>query len=525
MKFTSRQSLFLGFAIGLGVAILAGVVLWHMQRASRKATLVQSANAAEAVQLADAQSRVDTSTQPGSMVELSDSEQNAAGIRLAEVRRQPLITEASAFGRVEQPESQLSTISARVGGRIDKLYLQYTGQSVQRGQMIAEIFSTELLTASDEYRLALDSRKQLNSTAEPEAIHAADDLVSASRHRLELWGLTPAQIEHIASGRNNPDVAIYSTTSGTVVERKVTQGQYVNAGDLLYSVADFSTVWVKADVYEADLPQIRSGQLVEITSDALSGRKIHGDVEFIEPQATNETRTIPVHVHVANPGMQLRPGMFVRAVFAVHQENALAVPRTAVIDTGTRKLVYVAKANGVFEAREVQTGTPNNDVFPVTAGLKPGERVVTNGNFLIDSQTRLSGSMSGMFGGSKEFAGNAAQGGGSPESQSATPQAAKLTYRVAPNPVKGATPAKFVVLLTDANGKTITDAQVDVTFVMPAMPAMNMPEMRAKGDLTWSGKDYGGTIDIPMAGSWNVTIEATRNGAVLASQRARITAH
>jgi Cu(I)/Ag(I) efflux system membrane fusion protein len=525
MRFTSRQALFLGFAIGLAVAILGGVLLWHMQRAAPKATLAQSANAAEAVHPAEAQSGADTGTQPGATVELSDSEQNAAGIQLAEARRQPLVTEVSAFGRVEQPESQLSTISARVSGRIDKLYLQYTGQNVQRGQMIAEIFSNDLLTASEEYRLALESRKQLNAAAEPDAIRAADDLVSASRHRLELWGLTPTQIEHIASGRNNPDVAIYSTTSGTVVERKVTQGQYVNAGDVLYSVADFSTVWVKADVYEADLPQIRSRQPVEITSDALSGRKIHGHVEFIEPQAINETRTIPVHIHVANPGMQLRPGMFVRAMFAVHQENALTLPRSAVLDTGTRKLVYVAKANGLFEAREVQTGAPNNDVFPITSGLKPGERVVINGNFLIDSQTRLSGGMSGLFGGSKEFAGNEAHGGGSPEPQSTSPTTTKLSYRTEPDPVKGATQVKFLVLLSDAAGKPINDAQVKVTFVMPAMPAMNMPEMRTKGDLSWTGKEYGGTIDVPMAGFWNVTIEATRNGAVLASQHSRITAH
>jgi Cu(I)/Ag(I) efflux system membrane fusion protein len=525
MNFTSRQSLFLGFAIGMAVAVLAGVSLWRAQPAPRKATLVEPATAAQSATPPSVQAGAESGTQPGTIVELSDAEQNAAGIQLAEVRLQPLVTEVSAFGRVEQPESQLSTISARVAGRIDKLYLQYTGQNVQRGQMIAEVFSTELLAASDEYRLALDSRKQLGSAAEPDALRAADDLVSASRRRLELWGLTTAQIDHIASGRNSADVAIYSNTSGTVVERKVTQGQYVNAGDMLYSVADFSTVWVKADVYEADLPQIRPRQPVEITSDALSGRTIHGYVEFIEPQATSETRTIPVHIHVANPGMQLRPGMFVRAVFALHHENALTVPRSAILDTGTRKLVYVAKANGVFEAREVQTGAPNNDLFPVMAGLKPGERVVTNGNFLIDSQTRLSGGMTGLFGGSKEFAGNEGHGGGPSESQNAVPKMAKLTYRTEPDSVKGAAPAKFLVTLSDGEGKPVTDAQVTVTFVMPAMPAMNMPEMRAKGDLSWTGKEYGGTIDVPTAGSWNVIVEATRNGAVLASQHARITAH
>jgi Cu(I)/Ag(I) efflux system membrane fusion protein len=523
MKFSSRQSLLIGLGIGLLLAVVAGVAVNGIARAlhSRSVPAVMSIPATPTTP-EKSQTMMDSGTEPGSTVELSGEEQKAAGIQISEARRQRLATEVSAFGRVEDPESRLSTISARVAGRIDKLYLQYTGQNVQRGQSIAEIYSPELLSASEEYKLALDSRSQLKAGAEPDAIRAADDLVSASRRRLELWGLAPKQIEEVAAGRVNPDIVVYSTTSGTVVERKVTQGQYVNAGDVLYSVADLSTVWVKADVYESDLPQIRAGQPVEITSDALSGKTIHGNVEFIEPQASVETRTVPVHVHVANPGMRLRPGMFVRAVFAVRQEDALVIPRSAVLDTGTRKLVYIAKSDGVFEAREVQTGTPNSDWFPVISGIKPGERVVTNGNFLIDSQTRLTGGMTGLFGGSQEFGDHQALGGGTPEP---SPKNAKLTYRTDPDPVRGAAATKFYVQLTDADGKPIPDAKVTVTLVMPAMPAMNMPEMRAAVDLSWNGKEYGGTVNIPMAGSWNTTIEATRNGQLLASEHARLTAN
>src|SRR5271157_43042 len=317
MTLNNRQSLLIGLGIGLLIAVLVGGVVTtivhasHQQRAAAVTSEHQMAsNAPEKSQPA-----MDSGTEPGSTVELTEDEQKAAGIQISEVHHQHLTTEVGAFGRVEEPEARLSTISARVAGRIDKLYLQYTGQNVERGQAIAEVYSPELLSASEEYKLALDSRNQLNASAEPDAIRAADDLISGSRRRLELWGMTPTQIEQIAAGHGHPDVTIYSMTSGTVVERKVTQGQYVNAGDALYSVADLSTVWVKADVYESDLAQIRGGQSVEITSDALSGRTIHGSVEFIEPQASIETRTVPVHVHVANPGMRLRPGMFVRAVF------------------------------------------------------------------------------------------------------------------------------------------------------------------------------------------------------------------
>ncbi len=522
MKFSNRQSLLIGLGTGLLLAVVGGVAVKAIARAlnSRSTAALMTSPERKPAAPEKSQTMIDSGTEPGSTVELSEDEQKAAGVQISEVRRQRLATEVSAFGRVEDPESRLSTISARVAGRIDKLYLQYTGENVERGQAIAEIYSPELLSASEEYKLALDSRGQLKGGAEPEAVRAADDLVSASRRRLELWGLTPKQIDEVAAGRVNPDIVVYSTTSGTVVERKVTQGQYVNAGDVLYSVADLNTVWVKADVYESDLPQIRAGQPVEITSDALSGKTIHGNVEFIEPQASVETRTVPVHVHVANPGMRLRPGMFVRAVFAVRQEDALVVPRSAVLDTGTRKLVYIAKEDGVFEAREIQTDTPNSDWFPVLSGIKPGDRVVTNGNFMIDSQTRLTGGMTGLFGGSKEFGDHQTPGGVAPQP---SPMNAKITYRTDPDPVKSAAPAKFYVQVVDDAGKAIPNAKVTVTLVMPAMSVMNMPEMRTTGDLSWEGKGYSGTVNVPTAGFWNTTIEATRNGQILASEHARLT--
>jgi len=158
----------------------------------------------------------------------------------------------------------------------------------------------------------------------------------------------------------------------------------------------------------------------------------------------------------------------------------------------------------------------------VVSGVKPGERIVTNGNFLIDSQTRLTGGMTGMFGGSKEFGDHPIPGGGTSEPPAA--KTAKITYRTDPDPLQGAAPAKFYVQLVDATGKAIADAQLRVTLVMPPMPSMNMPEMRATADLSWNGNEYSGTINVPMAGSWTATIEATHNGQVLASQHVRLAA-
>ena len=466
-------------------------------------------------------------TEPGTTVQLDADEINAAGVQLAKVTTARLTTSVDAVGRVEQPEAQLATVPARVGGRIDKLYVQFTGENIRRGQAVAEIYSPELVASAEEYRLALQNRDRMRSSPEKEAVESANDLVTASRRRLELWGVNEKQIDAAGAGIAGLHATIYAPAGGSVVERKVTSGQYVNAGDPLFTVADLSTVWVKADVYEFQLPQIRPGQTVEITSDALPDKVVRGRVDFIEPEANPQTRTIPVHVHVPNPAMRLRPGMYIRAKFiSPGERQSVVVPRSAVLDTGTRKLAYVAKADGVFEAREIQTGTPTEELYPVLAGLKLGEEVVTNGNFLIDSQTRLSGGMTGMFGGSKEYTNEklSSTGAAPGASQSASQPAGKITFVVEPNPPKGAADNMFHVTVSDADGKSVPDADITVTLVMPAMPAMSMPEMRNSFKVPFAGGMYMGKGNIPMAGSWNVSVEAKRNGQVIATYRTRFNA-
>jgi membrane fusion protein, copper/silver efflux system len=520
MNAREKKFLFGGIGAGvLGAAIALGAYTMNEQHAqhSHDAAAMQATAPTEQQQQA-------ATTQVQNVVggvQLSPDEINAAGVQLAEVRTARLSTNVDAFGRVEQPESQLAVIPARIGGRIERLHVQYTGQQVRRGQAVAEVYSPEAAASVDEYQLAVQSREKLAS-ANQEARNQADELVSASKRRLELWGISGKQLD----GGHETRLTIYSPVSGTVVERKVAQGQYINAGETMFTLADLSTVWVKADVYESQLPQIRRGQRVELRSEALGDKVIRGEVEFIEPAANQQTRTVPVHVHVANPGMKLVPGMFVRAMFiAPAARETLVVPRSAVLDTGTRKLVYVATGEGAFEARDVEIGAASEDMYPVMSGLKVGEKVVTNGNFLIDSQTRLSGGMTGLFGGSKEF-GKGDSAGSQPPVQTNAPaaQKAKLTFAVDPNPPKGGSDAMFHITLTDTEGKPIPDAQVKVTLVMPAMPSMGMPEMRSTYDVPWVGGMYMGKGQVPMAGPWNVTVEAMRNGQVIATQRTRFEA-
>ena len=519
------------FALGAGAGLLlAGVLIglvFVRERASHAAPLAAMDSKAAVSGAPAPGGPPQEGTEPGTTVELSPAEVTAAGVQVADVRTAILKTSIDAFGRVEQPEAQLAAISARIGGRVDKLYVQYTGEHVEHGQPVADLYSPEVATAVAEHRLAQETRNRLRSSPDTEARSQADALVDASKRKLELWGVTGSQADAPETSAI-PHVTLHANATGTVVERKVTQGQYVNAGDTLFTVADLSQVWIKADVYEEQLQGIRPGQPVEITAEALHGRTLHGRVDFVEPSANPQTRTVPVHVHVANPGMRLVPGMFVSASFQSSAARpSIVVPRSAVLDSGTRKIVYVAKPNGVFVASEVQVGAPSEDLFPVISGLAPGDRVVLNGNFLIDSQAHLSAGMSGLYGGSKEF--NVAQ---QQATAAETPprdkpnQAARIDLQSDPNPLKAGEKCQFQASLLGADGKPIPEAKVTITLLMPAMPSMGMPEMKKSFDLQWDAAQhlYIAAGQAPMAGPWNTTVEARKDGAVIATFRGRLIA-
>jgi len=516
----------LGAGAGIFLAILAlGIAPFVKARLFAAEPAVIAARSTATPQ-PEADPATTSGTQPGTTVELSPAEITAAGVQVADVKTAELKTDIAAFGRVEQPEAQLAAVSARIGGRVDKLYVQYTGERVRNGQPVAELYSPEVATALDEYRLAQENRNSLHQSGDPNALTQADALVKASQHRLELWGITEKQIAAPATD-GLPHITIYSYAAGTVVDRKVTQGQYVNAGDTLFTVADLSQVWIKADVYEEQLPQIRQGQQVDITADSLPNQTLHGHIDFIEPAANQQTRTVPVHVHVANPGMRLLPGMFVSAAFVSHSAApTLVVPRSAVLDTGTRKLVYLARPNGVFEARQVQLGAPAEDLFPVSSGLALGDKVVLNGNFLIDSQAHLSSGMSGLYGGSKEFAAAAPPQPTSSATKSAAQPEGKLDFHADAEPLKAGEDNSFHATLTDAAGKPVSDAHVKVTLVMPAMPSMGMPEMRSSFDLPWvpARQMYIGKGQPGMSGTWNVLVEARKDNNVIASIHTHLSA-
>jgi RND family efflux transporter MFP subunit len=528
MTHHEKKILATGLALGLVLAFVAyaAIRLWHPEHSgaqSQEAPVPKDETTSDQTRSQSAEHEPAQADASVSSIQIDQKEQRDIGVETVEVRRRNLQRALIAVAKVDEPETQLASISARIGGRIDKLYLDFTGQQVRRGQTIASLYSPEVFSTAEEYRLALENRKRLGTGAEPLAVSGAEDLVNASRRRLELWGLTTQQLDEIASSaKPQIELPIYSTVSGIVTERKVTQGQYVNAGEVLFTVTDLSTIWVRADVYQPDLPSVHTGQPVEMTSDSLPGTTLHGRVEFLDTSINPQTRTASARIQVPNPSMRLRPGMFVQVKFAAPAgHDVLAIPRSAVLDTGTRKFVYVAKGNGEFEGRQVQLGPAGTDYYPVLTGLKEGEHIVSQGSFLIDSQTRITAGMTGMFGGSKEFDhGQADQG----QAQAPAVPQIKLTFRSDPDTPRGNSDSTLHVTVLDALGKPLTDVQVKVTLIMPAMPAMGMGEMRATSDLTWKGSDYVGTIKIPTAGSWNVEVNASRNGQLLGSYHARLNA-
>jgi membrane fusion protein, copper/silver efflux system len=339
----------------------------------------------------------------GATVELSPQEVSAAGVATTEVKPAPLYRTVRAVGVLGTDETKLVHIAARVAGRLDRLFLDFTGEAVRRGEPLYSIYSPDLVASGREYALALENLARARSGGDAGYIQSAESLAQAARERLALWGVDPDQIDRVARTRQPAvDLTVRSPISGTVLEKKVAQGQYVTEGQDLFVLADLSRLWLSAKVYEQDLGTVRTGQLAVARFPAFSGRDFQGRVRFIDPVLDPATRTAGVRIELPNPGGLLKPGMFANSELRVDLGRGLAIPRSAVIDTGVRQVVYVQAAPGRFVGREVRLGPLAGDLVQVAAGLSAGERVVTAGNFLIDSQSQLATGHSIRWSGASE---------------------------------------------------------------------------------------------------------------------------
>jgi len=336
-------------------------------------------------------------------VSLSPSQMVMANVATVAVDSAPLDKEISAVGIVQYDQSRQSRVTAWVAGRIDRLYVDTVGGYVSKGRPVAEVYSPDLVSAQQEYLLALKSREQFKASSIEAISQGGDGLVSSARQRLKLMGVKDHQIAALQkSGQPTIKLSIYTPLSGIVIEKIVLQGQYVNVGDPLFTIADLSSVWVEAEVYEADFPSIKIGQKVDITSQSYPGKTFTGKVSFIYPFLDPKTRTVKVRVQIANPGLRLKPDMFVNVSLKAPLGESLVVPVTAVMDTGKSKVVWVETKPGMFEPRDVKVGTRVGDQLQILSGLARGDRVAASGGYLIDSEAQLKGGAGGGHAGHGE---------------------------------------------------------------------------------------------------------------------------
>jgi RND family efflux transporter MFP subunit len=323
-------------------------------------------------------------------IDISPERRQLLGLRSEPVREGSLAREIRTVGRITVDERRMQRVFAKYEGYVERLNVDFTGGPVKRGQPLLEIYSPELLAAAGEYRLALKARAQMASSGVAGVAAQADELLGAARRRLQLLDVRDAEIARLDDGGEPRRTAtLYSQVEGIVTAKTVTVGSRVTPGEPLFEVADLSRVWVLADVYEQDLAAITPGTPAEVSSVALSGRTLRGVVTFIMPEVEPATRTVKVRLELANPGLFLKPEMFVDVVFAGGRGRGLVVPESAVIDSGTRRLVFVDLGEGRYEPREVTLGARTPDGYEVRTGLALDERVVVAGNFLLDSESSL----------------------------------------------------------------------------------------------------------------------------------------
>ncbi|MRR36160.1 efflux RND transporter periplasmic adaptor subunit [bacterium] len=325
-------------------------------------------------------------------VSLSPTQMVMANVATVKVDRMPLAKEVSAVGIVQYDQSRQARVTSWVAGRIDRLYVNSVGAWVSKGRPVAEVYSPDLVSAQQEYLLALKSREQFKSSPIQAISQSGEGLVDSARQRLKLMGVKDRQIAALEkTGRPNIRLSIYTPLSGVVIEKIALQGQYVNVGDPLFNIADLSTVWVEAEIYEGDFPYVKIGQKVDIVSQSYPGQTFTGRVSFIYPFLDPKTRTVKVRVEMANPGLRLKPDMFVNAVIKMPLGDVLAVPVTAVLDTGKRQVVWVEVKPEMFAPHDIKVGARVGDYVQILSGLMRGDKIATSGAYLIDSEAQLKG--------------------------------------------------------------------------------------------------------------------------------------
>jgi len=330
--------------------------------------------------------------EPASTIRIDPVTIQNMGVRLARIKRKPLVKYIRTFGNITYDERLIYTVNTKFNGWIEKLYVNFVGETVKKGQPLFDIYSPELVTAQEEYLLALQYNKSLKESPYASIREGAQRLLDASRTRLKYWDLSNKQIKKIENAGNvQKTLTIYSPAKGVVIKKNAFQGHYVKTGEHQYEIADLSKVWVDVDIYEYELPWIRNKMPAKMELSYIPGKIFAGKVLYVYPFLTAKTRTAKLRLEFPNPDFQLKPNMYANVELeSAIAKDGLVIPQEAVIDSGIHKVVFVVLGKGKFQPREVKLGAEGNDnEFQILEGLKENEQIVISAQFMLDSESRL----------------------------------------------------------------------------------------------------------------------------------------
>ena len=376
----------------IGVLLLAGLAALWFARRSPKGTATGGGAAGT-----DAMAGMNMSG--GGSARLTSAQIRQFGVTLGTVETRVLTSELRTAGAVTADETRIAQVAPKFGGFVERLYVAFTGQGVRRGQALMDVYSPELLAAQQELLAARGLQRTIGESAIPGVPGQSGDLVAAARRRLELWDVSALQIDAVLrTGIPMRTITLYSPAMGIVTEKNVVRGQSIQAGQMLYTIADLSSVWIDAALREGEASTVRVGSGADVEVSGLPGRTFKGQVSYIYPTLDSISRTVRARIAVANPGGVLKPGTYATVRLYTPSRSALTVPTSALVRTGARTLVFVDMGGGELMPHEVTLGAASGDYTEVLSGVDLGARVVTSAQYLLDSESNLAEVMRSMVG-------------------------------------------------------------------------------------------------------------------------------
>lgn len=458
------------------------------------------------------------STQPTSVpVQMTPRRMQSIGVTTGTVEFKPIDSDIRATGNVDIDQRLISYVQVRFPGYIRQVFANAVYQHICKGDPLFTIYSPDLVATEQEYLLARKNQKALSTSTVDGVASGATALATAAEQRLEQWEVSPSELNKLkVTGKPIPYLTIHSPVSGYITEYNALPNMYVQPSTRLYTIADLSRVWVYAQVFQADIGRLKPNDPAQITVDSYPGRIFSGRIDQILPQVDLATRTVRVRLVIDNPGLKLKPGMFVNVDLKTPMGRQLVVPMSAVLQSGTQSLVFLYQDDGTLTPKEVVLGPQVGDDFIVLSGLKQHQRIATSAGFLIDSESQLQAA-AGSFT-------PPPPGAGGVQAPAKAVSQVGVEFSTEPDPPRKGSNT-FRARLTGPGNAPVNGVTVTAKFFMPGMPAMGMGAMSTTIKLDQKGAGvYEGTGSLGSGGAWQVTITATQNGQVIAEKQLTMTA-